>query len=88
MLSWLILLPIAGAIAVALVPQSRREALLPLGITMSALPLALAGYVFWVFEPVADYQFTEHVPWYEPWGMAWSLGIDGISMPKIGRAHV
>ncbi len=83
MLSWLILLPIAGAIAVALVPQSRREALLPLGITMSALPLALAGYVFWVFEPVADYQFTEHVPWYEPWGMAWSLGIDGISMPMV-----
>ena len=83
MLSWLILLPVLGAVAVALVPPSRREVHLPLGVAMSILPLALAGYVFWVFEPVAGYQFTEHAVWYEPWGIAWSLGIDGVSMPMV-----
>ena len=83
MLSWLILLPIVGAVVVALVPPSRREVHLPLGIAMSTLPLALAGYLFWVFEPVAGYQFTEYVLWYEPWGIAWNLGVDGISMPMV-----
>ena len=83
MLSWLILLPIVGAVVVALVPPSRREVHLPLGIAMSILPLALAGYLFWAFEPVAGYQFTEYVLWYEPWGIAWSLGVDGISMPMV-----
>ena len=83
MLTWLILLPVLGAIVVALVPKSRREAHLPLGIALSILPLALAGYVFWVFQPMAEYQFSEHAIWYQPWGIAWSLGIDGISMPMV-----
>jgi NADH-quinone oxidoreductase subunit M len=47
------------------------------------LPLGLALYVFAVFEPVSGYQFTEFQTWYEPWGIAWSLGIDGISMPMV-----
>jgi NADH-quinone oxidoreductase subunit M len=83
MLTWLVLLPVLGAIVVGLVPRARRELHLPLGITLSVLPLALAGYLFWVFEPVAGYQFTEHHVWYEPWGIAWSLGVDGISMPMV-----
>lgn len=83
MLTWLILLPVVGAIVVALVPSKREELHLPLGVAMSVLPLALAGYVFWVFEPVAGYQFTEDVTWYEPWGIGWTLGIDGISMPMV-----
>ncbi len=83
MLTWLILLPAIGAIVVALVPSRRRELHLPLGIALAVLPLALAGYVFWVFEPVAGYQFTQDVPWYEPWGIGWTLGIDGISMPMV-----
>ena len=83
MLTWLILLPVVAAVAVALVPARRRELHLPLGVAASVLPLALAGYVFWVFQPVAGFQFTEHTTWYEPWGISWSLGIDGISMPMV-----
>ena len=83
MLTWLILLPAIGAMIVAMVPSRRRELHLPLGIALSVLPLALAGYVFWVFEPVAGYQFTQDVTWYEPWGVGWTLGIDGISMPMV-----
>jgi NADH-quinone oxidoreductase subunit M len=83
MLTWLILLPLVGAIAVLLIPRSRRELHLPLGIVLSILPLGLSLYVFAVFEPVAGYQFTEFRTWYEPWGIAWNLGIDGISMPMV-----
>ena len=48
------------------------------------MPLALAGYLFWVFEPAAGFQFVEStLPWYEPWGIAWHLGVDGISLPLV-----
>ncbi|HUG31939.1 MAG TPA: NADH-quinone oxidoreductase subunit M [Acidimicrobiia bacterium] len=83
MLTWLILLPVVGAVVVGLVSPRRTELHLPLGITASILPLGLAIYMFAVFEPVSGYQFTEFHPWYEPWGIAWSLGVDGISMPMV-----
>jgi NADH-quinone oxidoreductase subunit M len=83
MLTWLIALPVIAAVIVALVPKRLKELHLPLGIALSVLPLALAGYVFWVFEPVGGYQFSQQAVWYEPWGISWSLGIDGISMPMV-----
>jgi len=83
MLTWLILLPVLSAAVVALVPSKRKELHLPLGLALSALPLALAGYLFWVFEPVAGFQFRVETPWIEAWGVSWSLGVDGISMPMI-----
>jgi NADH-quinone oxidoreductase subunit M len=83
MLTALILLPVAAAVIVALVPSRRRGIHLPLGIALSIAPLALAGYLFWVFEPAADYQFVERAVWYEPWGISWYLGVDGISLPMV-----
>jgi NADH-quinone oxidoreductase subunit M len=83
MLSWLILLPVLGAIAVGLTPRRRTELHLPFGVAVSVLPLGLALYMFMAFEPVAGYQFTEFHYWYEPWGIAWNLGVDGISMPMV-----
>jgi NADH-quinone oxidoreductase subunit M len=83
MLTALILLPVAAALIVALVPSRRREIHLPLGIALSVAPLALAGYLFWVFEPAAEYQFVERAVWYEPWGISWYLGVDGISLPMV-----
>ena len=83
MLTWLVLLPVLGALAVALVPRDRREAHLPLGIAASVVTLGLAGYLFYAFEPQAPLQFTEFHFWYEPWGIAWNVGVDGISMPMV-----
>ncbi len=83
MLTWLILLPVLAAIIVSLVPSRRSELHLSLGIALAVLPLALAGYVFWAFEPVSGYQFIEDVTWYAPWGIGWTLGIDGISLPMV-----
>ncbi|MGB7860523.1 MAG: NADH-quinone oxidoreductase subunit M [Acidimicrobiia bacterium] len=83
MLTWLILLPVIGAVVLALVPKRRNEIVLPLAIALSILPLGLAGYLFYAFEPVSGYQFTENVIWYQPWGISWSLGVDGISMPMV-----
>lgn len=83
MLTWLVLLPVLGAVVVMLTPRQRRELHVPLGIALSILPLGLALYVFAVFEPRMEMQFTEFHTWYQPWGIAWNLGIDGISMPML-----
>ena len=83
MLTALIVLPVVGALVVLVTPRARKELHLPLGIALSALPLAAAIYLFYVFEPVPGYQFTESRVWYEPWGIAWNLGVDGISMPMV-----
>jgi NADH-quinone oxidoreductase subunit M len=83
MLTALVLLPVAAAIVVALVPGRRREIHLPLGIALSVFTLALAGYLFWVFEPAAGFQYVDRVTWYEPWGIDWHLGVDGISLPMV-----
>jgi NADH-quinone oxidoreductase subunit M len=83
MLSALILIPLVGALVVALVPARRREVHLPLGIGLSLITLIVAGYLFWVFEPVPGFQFVETQAWYRPWGIYWRLGVDGISMPMV-----
>lgn len=83
MLTWLVLLPVLGAVAVALVPASRKEIHLPLGVASSMATLALAGYLFWAFEPVAGFQFVEYTSWYASWGIGWYLGVDGISLPMV-----
>jgi NADH-quinone oxidoreductase subunit M len=83
-LTVLILLPFAAAIVVALLPSRRKELFLPVGIALSLLPVALAGYLFFVFKTgEAGFQFVEEVPWYAPWGISWHVGVDGISLLMI-----
>jgi NADH-quinone oxidoreductase subunit M len=83
MLTALVLIPAVSAVVVMAIPSRRREVHLPLGVALSVIPLALAGYLFWAFQPSAGYQLVERVAWYEPWGVSWYLGVDGISLPMV-----
>ncbi|MDH3729638.1 MAG: NADH-quinone oxidoreductase subunit M [Acidimicrobiia bacterium] len=80
-LTLLILLPLAGAAAVAVIPRRRSELVFPTAVATSMLPLAVAGYVVWEFATgEAGFQFTEKVLWFEPWGVSYFVGVDGISL--------
>lgn len=84
MLRWLILLPVVAALVVALLPRRRPELYIPVGVTLSLFPLALAGYLFVTFPTgTAAFQHVERSVWYEPWGISWHLGLDGISLPLV-----
>ncbi len=83
MLSALILAPAVAALVIALIPARRSEVHLPLGIVLSIVPLGLAGYLFWIFEPMPGYQHAVDAVWYEPWGIGWTVGVDGISLPMV-----
>jgi NADH-quinone oxidoreductase subunit M len=83
-LAWLVAVPVLAAVIVMLVPQRRSETVLPLGIALSMIPLALGFWLFFAFEKgEAGYQFVERATWYEPWGMSWHVGVDGISVALI-----
>jgi NADH-quinone oxidoreductase subunit M len=80
-LAVMVLLPTLAAIVVALIPKRRSELIYPLSLTLSFLPLAMTLYVLWQFEVgVSGYQFTQQVLWYEPLGISWHVGVDGISL--------
>jgi NADH-quinone oxidoreductase subunit M len=81
LLSVLVFSPVAGALVVALLPRGRPETLLPVGLAMSLAPLGAAAYLLSAFRPSeAGFQFMERVGWYEPWGISYLLGVDGISL--------
>jgi len=80
-LAVMVLLPTLAAVVVALIPKRRTELVYPLALTLSFVPLAMVGYVLWEFEAgVPGYQFTHQVLWFEPWGISWNVGVDGISL--------
>ena len=84
MLTALILVPAVSAVVVALLPAKRKELHLPVGFGLSFIPLAIAGVLFVEFESgVAGFQFSERAVWYEPWGVGWNLGVDGISLGLV-----
>ena len=73
----LLLLPVVGALVVVAAPTSRARSI--------ALVVALAEFVisaglWWSFVPEGGMQFTASIPWMPQWGIAYRVGIDGISL--------
>ncbi len=79
-LSLLILLPVAGAIVVALTPRQNVgvQKLVGLGLTTALFLLSLL--LVRDFKPIAGMQFEVNHPWIPDYGIAYKLGIDGISL--------
>ncbi len=84
MLSLVVFLPLAGALALLAVPNkdgSRDGA-----IRWGALAVSLASFattlaLWYAFNPDADgYQFVERVDWIPRFGIQYLLGVDGISL--------
>ncbi len=80
-LTWLVVLPVLGAVVVALIPRGRDELIRPLGLALTIPALAVAGWVAFNFE-VGDpfFQFTVDHTLSEELGIGWRLGVDGISL--------
>lgn len=87
MLRFLLLLPVAGALLLLLLPGRnpaliRRAALLITGATL--------GWALWLasaFDPsIAGVQLLESHVWNPRLGSAFSLGVDGISLPMVWLA--
>lgn len=85
MLSYLILLPILGAVVVILFPDKSSP------IKIRTASFAIAGITFFYSLYVItqyDYQtkgiqLSEFLPWIEVLGLNYNLGVDGLSLPLV-----
>jgi NADH-quinone oxidoreductase subunit M len=83
-LSILILLPLLGAILLALVEGARESLIKRLALAISGLDFLLSVIVYARFDPaVAGMQFVERAPWISSIGSSYLLGVDGISLPLL-----
>jgi NADH-quinone oxidoreductase subunit M len=77
-LSFLIILPLVGAVATMLAPERlAKRVALAFGVIelLAALPL------FWTYDPVgAPFQYQTAIPWMPEWGIYYRVGLDGISL--------
>jgi NADH-quinone oxidoreductase subunit M len=84
LLTLLLLLPVAGALIIALLPADLTRFIRKIAIFQSALTLILAWGLIGVFDPsVAGIQLYEHYDWNPRLGTSFSLGIDGFSFPMV-----
>jgi len=80
-LTTIILLPVAGALAVSIVGRRRPELVKLLALVASVATAALTVWMLVEFEPGQDgFQFVSRHEWIGAWGISWHLGVDGISL--------
>jgi len=83
-LTLLVVLPLVGALVVALLPTRRKELVLPIAVLATIPQLEVAGYIIVEFEVgTAAFQFGENVVLSEALGIGWLVAVDGISLFMI-----
>jgi NADH-quinone oxidoreductase subunit M len=80
LLSLLLLLPLAGAVLIALSPRGAVTLHKATGIAVSLVVFVLSLLLLRDFESTAAMQFVENRPWLPTWGISYHLGIDGLSL--------
>ncbi len=84
LLTILVVLPLAGAIVVGVLPLSRDRVRYRLGVIIAWL-VALLGVVavLGYSRAHAGLHFASSHRWFESAGISWSLGVDGVSLPLV-----
>ncbi|MBW3644069.1 MAG: NADH-quinone oxidoreductase subunit M [Actinobacteria bacterium] len=81
LLTALIVVPVLGALAVALVPRSNAALVRGVGVATTLVVAALSVWLLVVFDGNdAGFQLGEKYTWIADFGIAWNLGVDGISL--------
>jgi NADH-quinone oxidoreductase subunit M len=87
LLSALLLVPLAGAGAVLLLPSRAPQLVRGAALLASGAVLALACALLALFDPAgASIQFFETYRWHPRFGTSFSLGVDGVSLPLVALA--
>ena len=81
-LTALVLIPAAGALALLAMPRSRPDLFKLVALVASSLPAALAVWVLVAFDSDsrAIFQFWDQYTWIEGLGVSWQVGVDGLSL--------
>jgi NADH-quinone oxidoreductase subunit M len=79
-LSWIVFLPLAGAVLLMLYPRNQEEAIRRTALLVSTAVLGLCVPLLIEFRATAEMQFVERVSWIPAWGVEYHLALDGISL--------
>ena len=80
-LTLLVVLPLAGAVAVLFTGRDNARLAKLAAMAVSLVTFAVSLYVWWLFDPALDtYQLTEQYQWLPDFGISYHVGIDGISL--------
>jgi NADH-quinone oxidoreductase subunit M len=80
-LTSLVVLPILGALAVAILPRRRPELVRLVAIGTTVATAMLSIWLLVEFDQGnAGFQFVSQHEWIERFGISWALGVDGISL--------
>ena len=75
-------LPLAGAVLILLVGSDRLARLIALATTLATVAVSAPLYLY--FDKTSSaLQFVEVREWIPSWNIAYSMGVDGISLPFI-----
>jgi NAD(P)H-quinone oxidoreductase subunit 4 len=87
MLTPLLLIPLLGAIAIALYPQPQNPKPQTSRAIATVASLASLGWAAYLLSQIdlnrSGIQFSEFHTWVEPLGLNYSLGVDGLSLPLL-----
>ena len=76
----LVLLPVFGAIAVALTPNARVGLHKMLATIFTGVTGAISVWLLTAFKTNSEFQFLSNQSWIKSLGIEWFAGIDGISL--------
>ncbi|NJD02204.1 MAG: NADH-quinone oxidoreductase subunit M [Ruminiclostridium sp.] len=83
-LSMILLAPVIGAILLLFIPQGKDRAIKATALGFSTISLILSFIVYIGYDPkAAGLQFTENILWVKSFGISYSLGVDGLSVPMV-----
>lgn len=80
-LSWLIFVPLIGAIALGFLPDSEKGIARTTALVATLITFGLSLVLLKEFKSETfKFQFVEKIPWVEKIGISYHLGVDGISI--------
>ena len=83
-LTWIVFLPVIGAIFVAFIPGLKAKAIKWIAAVFTFVPLALSVYLFTIFDRTSGaIQFEEKLSWIPAISAHYHLGVDGLSLPLV-----
>ena len=84
LLSWIVFLPLAGALACLFIPKSMTNAFKWIATLVTGLDLLAGLCLFLRFNPATSgFQFLEDHRWIPQVGVHYLFGVDGISFPMV-----
>lgn len=89
-LTALVVLPLAGAAVLWLLPAGARARTRTIALAFALVEVLLVVVAFTAFDTAdaATHQLLETVPWIPALGVSWALGVDGVGLALIAMSVV